>query len=337
MTEALAEKGIKLYSNRAIGIATYFGGPIAAGILVRRNFINLGNAKYGKYSLYIGILSTILLFIGLFSIPEDIINQIPNVVIPVIYTAIIFAIVNRLQGKDLKKHKENKGEFYSAWKAFGIGAINMGIIMVSFIIYIIIITLFSVNTVDPNINKVPTNVEYKAKYVMPKQLKVNDKIIIIENANYSLIRQVVIDFTKTYDNLQQYKIKPISKIWKINNTKTIITFPCDIDFELFCYYINYLKYPINIKYSPKITAWTTAKSSDNWLTSDFEDKKVMMFLDPYDMEYDNVMITTEDNYPYKISFAVGKGLSKVKNIIYEYQKCEYNNDSIKSVSNETIK
>ena len=38
----------ELYTQRAIGIATFFGGPLAAGILVRRNFINLGNEQYGK-------------------------------------------------------------------------------------------------------------------------------------------------------------------------------------------------------------------------------------------------------------------------------------------------
>ena len=42
-----------------------------------------------------------------------------------IYTGIIFLIVNKTQGKELKLHKENNGEFYSAWKAAKIGAISM--------------------------------------------------------------------------------------------------------------------------------------------------------------------------------------------------------------------
>jgi hypothetical protein len=138
MTDTVIENGLKLYSNRAITIATYFGGPIAAGILVRRNFINLGKTKYGRYSLYIGIISTILLFIGIYSIPEGIIDKIPNAIIPLSYTAVIWAIVKKLQGEDLKKHKENNGNFYSAWKAAGVGAISMSVILICLISIIFI-------------------------------------------------------------------------------------------------------------------------------------------------------------------------------------------------------
>ena len=119
----------KFYSEKAIAIATFFGGPLAAGVLIRRNFINLGREVYGKNALFIGIISTILLFVGLFSIPEHIIDKIPNVVIPTIYTGIIALIVNHYQGKELKKHKEKNGQFYSAWKAAGIGAGFMLIIL----------------------------------------------------------------------------------------------------------------------------------------------------------------------------------------------------------------
>lgn len=32
----------KLYSQKGISIATFFGGPLAAGYLIRQNFIALG-------------------------------------------------------------------------------------------------------------------------------------------------------------------------------------------------------------------------------------------------------------------------------------------------------
>lgn len=114
---------MKLYSQRAIAIATYFGGPLAAGILIRKNFINLGKEKQGLNALIIGILSTVLIFYGIFQIPESILDKIPNALIPLIYTGIIYLIVEKLQGQELNKHKEEKNEFYSNWKATGIGAI----------------------------------------------------------------------------------------------------------------------------------------------------------------------------------------------------------------------
>ena len=45
--------------------------------------------------------------------------------IPFIYTGIIYLIVERAQGQELKIHKESNGNFYSAWRAAGIGIISM--------------------------------------------------------------------------------------------------------------------------------------------------------------------------------------------------------------------
>lgn len=119
------EPSKKFYSQTAITIATYFGGPLAAGYLVKKNYDTLEQPENGKKALIIGIVSTILLFIGLFSIPEPIIDKMPNALIPLIYTGIIYWIVEKLHGEILKSHKESGGEFYSGWKAAGIGAIAM--------------------------------------------------------------------------------------------------------------------------------------------------------------------------------------------------------------------
>ena len=117
------EEKIKLYSPNAIALATYFGGPLAAGILIRKNSINLGREKEGLWTLIIGMISTILLFWGILQIPEPIIDMIPNFLIPAIYTPIIYLIVEKIQGETLKKHKEENNEFYSNWKAAGIGLV----------------------------------------------------------------------------------------------------------------------------------------------------------------------------------------------------------------------
>lgn len=122
------EEKLKLYSQKAIGFATFFGGPLAAGILIRRNCLNLGRDKQAINALFIGIISTVLLFVGLFTLPETLIDKIPQSLLPLIYTAIIYLIVEKIQGKELKQHKADKGEFYSGWQAAGVGAISMLII-----------------------------------------------------------------------------------------------------------------------------------------------------------------------------------------------------------------
>lgn len=119
----------KLYSIRSILIATFFGAPLAAGILVRQNYINLSEEKKGNTALIIGIISTILLFGSIFLIPESIIDKIPHFIIPTVYMAIIYAVLDRKYGKTLKQHEKENGAFYSGWRA---AAIGLGCAVVTF-------------------------------------------------------------------------------------------------------------------------------------------------------------------------------------------------------------
>ncbi|MDP2058418.1 MAG: hypothetical protein Q8J97_01680 [Flavobacteriaceae bacterium] len=74
----MKENTKKFYSQRAITIATYFGGPLAAGYLIKINYETLEQPDNAKKSLLYGIISTLLLFAVIFSIPEDILNKIPK-------------------------------------------------------------------------------------------------------------------------------------------------------------------------------------------------------------------------------------------------------------------
>lgn len=123
-------KDLKFYSQKAIGIATFIGGPLAAGYLVRENYLNLNKPNEGKKSLLIGIISTVLLFTGIFMIPESIMDKVPNQIIPAVYTGIIYLIVEKIQGTILNQHKENDNVFYSGWKAAGIGFISLIILLI---------------------------------------------------------------------------------------------------------------------------------------------------------------------------------------------------------------
>jgi len=112
---------LMLYSERSINIATFLGTPVAAGFLIRRNFINLGNETYGKHTLFISIAFTIIFFILIILSPEHVIDKIPNALFPAIYTLIVWFVVSRYQGEALSNHKKAGGSFYSVWKAAGIG------------------------------------------------------------------------------------------------------------------------------------------------------------------------------------------------------------------------
>ena len=129
-------KDIKLYSSKSISGATFLGGPLAAGYLISENLKALEKPDEGRKSLIIGIISTIVLFGGIFMIPETIIDKIPNQLFPLIYTGIIWGIVEWTQGDILKAHKENGNSFFSGWKAAGIGFISLIIIGIGIFDYV---------------------------------------------------------------------------------------------------------------------------------------------------------------------------------------------------------
>jgi len=128
------EEQKKFYSQRSIALATFFGGPLAAGVLIRKNYLTLYMEKQGMYALFIGIAATLLLFVAIFSLPESVVDKLGSV-LPFVYTAIIYGIVETIHGKELKLHKENKGEFYSGWRAAGIGFLSMLVILVGIFAY----------------------------------------------------------------------------------------------------------------------------------------------------------------------------------------------------------
>ncbi|MGE4287547.1 MAG: hypothetical protein AB7E36_02570 [Salinivirgaceae bacterium] len=115
----------KVFTNKAISVATFFGGPIAAGLLMAKNFKAFGNETAARNSVFWGIISTALLFAGLFSIPEPIVDQIPNSLIPGIYTLIIALLVEKLQGQQIKEFIAVEGTKASNWLAARYGLLGL--------------------------------------------------------------------------------------------------------------------------------------------------------------------------------------------------------------------
>jgi len=111
-------KHLKLFSSNQIWIATFFGGPLAFGYMINKNYSALGQDNKGKNIFIICVIFTILLFSSLFLLPESIIDKIPRTLLPITYTAAGVAYVESTQGKILKKHKESGNKFYSGWSVF---------------------------------------------------------------------------------------------------------------------------------------------------------------------------------------------------------------------------
>ncbi len=115
------ENDQKVYTNKTISIATLFGGPFAAGILIGSNYKIFGDDDKRRNSIIFGLIGTIAFFEILFLIPEKILNSIPDAIYPAIYMGIIYFIVKKTQEEKINEYLKNGYKKDSGWKAAGIG------------------------------------------------------------------------------------------------------------------------------------------------------------------------------------------------------------------------
>lgn len=139
--------------------------------------------------------------------------------------------------------------------------------------------------------------------LLPAQEKQNDKLVIVKDISYTDLQTILTGFCNMY-NKEHYQAQP--RLTKITEREFAITFPFDIDFEIFCYFINYVQYPMEFDKAFNVTGWTTTKSGDNWITEKSANKKAMLFIPPDDTDHDNVFMTTIDNIGFKLGFAMGE-------------------------------
>lgn len=76
----------KIYKDRAISVGTFLGGPLVAGYFIAENFKVFGEYEKAKKTWIYTIIATVIIFGGIFLIPDDV--KVPNQIIPLVYTGI---------------------------------------------------------------------------------------------------------------------------------------------------------------------------------------------------------------------------------------------------------
>ena len=148
------------------------------------------------------------------------------------------------------------------------------------------------------------------KEFMPDSFVDNKKFIYIANISQKEITNVTIQFCNMY-NHDFYQA--ILKITPIKHNTFIITFPYDIEFANYLILINYLHYPFEIEYSPKISGWMP-------LTNEVQNEQEswgMFYIPSDDKEYNPVYMLTENNNSYKFTIGLDKGIPCTTNFIYK--------------------
>jgi len=130
-----SQKGI--YKAGAIWVGTYLGGPLVAGYLIAENFKIFNEVNNAKKTWIYAIIGTILVFVGIFFIPDNV--RIPNFLIPSTYTLVAYIFVEYFQKRNISAYVALNGKVFSWWRIVAISLIGVAISFV--LIYIIAIIM----------------------------------------------------------------------------------------------------------------------------------------------------------------------------------------------------
>lgn len=103
-----------VFTLRSITIATFLGGPLAAGVLIYRNFVCFGRRKAAYATLALGLFLIISAVFVLMTIPEKLDSIYIKMVIPAFYTTAVALFAKKYQGHLIEEHLK-KGFDKAAW------------------------------------------------------------------------------------------------------------------------------------------------------------------------------------------------------------------------------
>jgi len=114
----------KLFSLGQIMLATFLGAPLAGSLLVAQNYRVLQKSSAAWQSIAYGVVSTVILFIIAFLLPE----KFPNSLLPVIYCFAMRQLVSYLQGDAITRHYSSGGTKGSWLVAILLGVASLAVL-----------------------------------------------------------------------------------------------------------------------------------------------------------------------------------------------------------------
>jgi len=116
----------KLYSTKAVGLATFLGAPLAGAAVIAINYRRLGRKRTAWRALALGFVGTGAIIAMALAVPDSWPRSVAYAPSLVGFLAML-TIADSLQGRDLKEHARRRGDKASLWKAAGIGLASMAL------------------------------------------------------------------------------------------------------------------------------------------------------------------------------------------------------------------
>lgn len=115
----------KLFTEKQIYTATFFGGPITAGILIYKNFKRIGDDQKANWTLMFTGIFTVSIFYGLMKLPEEITGKIPDIIFTSLYTFIVYTIYNNLLAEKINARIMDDDDEASNWTVAGFSVLGL--------------------------------------------------------------------------------------------------------------------------------------------------------------------------------------------------------------------
>ncbi len=113
----------KYYDTWSIFGWAYLGWPLVVTYFLAENFKTIWEPEKVKSTYIVWIVFTILLFVSLSLLPENILDAIPSYLIPTLYCAIAQWIFWAYQKKKIDELKNNGHSHNSTWKVLWVALI----------------------------------------------------------------------------------------------------------------------------------------------------------------------------------------------------------------------
>ena len=152
----------------------------------------------------------------------------------------------------------------------------------------------------------------------PTELVGNDKLVVMKGIGLESAKKILQQFCNMY-NQEAYTFLPRLTIL---DDRFVVTFPYDVSFTSFCWFVNYAYYPcLDLEDQiPDVKAWATGEQGV-WGPNDWVGKRVMLYIPNGDEEHDKAYLTTEYNDSYKLDFGTKPTSKKLEKLSAAFEIC----------------
>ena len=114
-----------LFTEKQVDLSAILAGPIPPGLLIYYNYKALGKEKEAHIALASTLIFTVAFFYGLFQLPAELLDKIPNIFFTAFYGILVFLFFRYFMAEDINQAFESGAFKRSNWSVAGITILGL--------------------------------------------------------------------------------------------------------------------------------------------------------------------------------------------------------------------